>query len=115
MYQERQVNENALRVSRSLVMRVTIISAISYGRGRVGSCLVRVHGNALPRRRLAARCQMATMRVERFAPAVRTVHRSELFVYSGGRNVLDIGDADSLERPTSPDARDVVIVVKCFE
>ena len=93
-------------------------SAISYGSGWVGSYLARVHGNALPRRWLASdlpRRQTVAMRFKRFVPAARTVQRSELFVCTGGSEVLDIEAVGPLERPTSPDVRDVVIVVKYFE
>jgi len=37
-------------------------------------------------------------------------------VCTGGRDVLDIGDVDPLERPTSPGFGDVVMVpVKCLQ
>jgi len=52
VYQERQVKEHALRVPRSWLRWVRIISTMSWGTRQVDSCAVRVSGGSLLRRRL---------------------------------------------------------------
>jgi len=70
-YQERQVNEHALRVRRSQERWAVIISTTSYGRRRVDSCVSSGSSGALPRRRLIMALppsQVVTTRVEIFCP-----------------------------------------------
>ena len=104
-----QVNENALRVPRSWVMWVTIISTMSYGSGE-GDW--RVWG-ILPMRRLSLVLllrQAVIMRAERFAPTKGVAQRSEWFACTSWVAKPETEDVGFFERPRPPAARDIVIM-----
>lgn len=110
MYQERQVNEHALRAVRSRVRWAVTISMISCGKRHADSCAV---SGLVRRREILAllRCQtIIAKRFEALNPMAERSGESESLTHINGRAILDREDTGLTELPISSVAGNIVVV-----
>ena len=102
MYQEREVNEHALRVLKSWVRCAMIISTISCGKRGVDPWVTHLSAGAFPSRRLTLvllRRQTVAMRAEMLIPNVTRRRGQSEIRELVGEAILDVEDTGLIVRP----------------